>query len=128
MRIFTWWAKCAISSEKDSAEQISLELLVTSLGEEVANSHFSKISASSGNSGWLKWKFNSHAGGMAVQRPYGFEKDFVSNSISGSAAWFLVIIFKFIFTPIFAIKIHVKKFPDTEIWFSKPDFYKAKYI
>ena len=29
--------------------------------------------------------FNSHAVGMAVARPYGFEIDFVRNSISGSA-------------------------------------------
>ena len=29
---------------------------------------------------------NSQAGGMAVARPYGFEIDFVSNPISGSAA------------------------------------------
>ena len=44
---------------------------------------------------------NSHAGGMAVARPYGFEIDFVGNSITGSAAWSFVIIPKFIFTPIF---------------------------
>ena len=29
---------------------------------------------------------NSHAGGMAVARPYGFEIDFVENPIIGSAA------------------------------------------
>ena len=44
---------------------------------------------------------NSHAVGMAVARPLGFEIVFVRNPISGSAAWFFVIIFKFIFTPIF---------------------------
>ena len=27
-------------------------------------------------------KFNSHAGGMAVERPYGFEIDFIRNPIS----------------------------------------------
>ena len=31
---------------------------------------------------------NSHAVGMTVARPYGFEIDFVRNPISGSAAWF----------------------------------------
>ena len=31
-------------------------------------------------------RFNSHAGGMAVARPFGFEIDFVRNPISGSAA------------------------------------------
>ena len=54
--------------------------------------------------------FNSQAGGMAVARPYGFEIDFVRNLISGSAAWFFVIIVKFIFTSIFKIKIFEKKF------------------
>ena len=39
-------------------------------------------------------EFNSHAGGITVARPYGFEIDFVGNSISGSAGWFLVIIFQ----------------------------------
>ena len=31
-------------------------------------------------------KFNSHAVGMAVAQPLGFEIDFVRNSTSGSAA------------------------------------------
>ena len=40
-----------------------------------------------------------------------------------SSAWFFVIILKFIFTFIFEIKIHEKKFLDTEkISFSKADF------
>ena len=61
---------------------------------------------------------------MAVARLYGFEIDFVTNPISGSAAWFFVIIFEFIFTPIFEIKIHEEKFVDTKkISFSKPDIY-----
>ena len=30
--------------------------------------------------------FNSHDGGMAFARPYGFEIDFVRDPISGSAA------------------------------------------
>ena len=46
---------------------------------------------------------------MAVARPNGFEIDFVRNLISGSAAWFFVIILKFIFTPIFELKIYEKK-------------------
>ena len=53
---------------------------------------------------------NSHAGGMAFARPYGFEIDFVRNPISGSAAWFFVIILEFIFTPILEIKIYEKNF------------------
>ena len=68
---------------------------------------------------------NFHAVGIAVARSYGFEIDFVWNPISGSAAWFFVIIIKFIFTTIFEIKIHEKKFLGTKkISFSKPDFYK----
>ena len=47
---------------------------------------------------------------MAVAQPSGIEIDFVRNPISGSAAWFFVIIIKFNFTAIFEIKIHVKKF------------------
>ena len=46
---------------------------------------------------------------MAVAWPYSFEIVFVRNPISGSAAWFFVIILKFIFTPISEIKIHEKK-------------------
>ena len=65
------------------------------------------------------------AGGMAAARSYGFEIDFVRNPISGSAAWFFVIILQFIFTAIFEINVHEKKFLDTKkISFSKPDFHK----
>ena len=53
--------------------------------------------------------FNSHAGGMAVSRRYGFKIDFVRNPIPGSAAQFFVIILKFIFTLIYEIKIFEKK-------------------
>ena len=59
--------------------------------------------------------FNSHAGGMAVARPNGFEIDFVRNPISGSASKFFVFILKFIFTLIFEIKIFEKKFLFTKI-------------
>ena len=55
-----------------------------------------------------KIKLNSHAGGMVVAWLNGFEIDFVRNPISWSAAWFSNIILKFIFTPIFEIKIHEK--------------------
>ena len=58
--------------------------------------------------------FNSHAGGMTIARPYGFEVDFMRNPISESASWFFVIILKFIFTPIFQIKINPLKFLDTK--------------
>ena len=47
---------------------------------------------------------------MAVAQPLGFEIDFVRNPLSGSAAWFFFFILKFIFTAIFEIKVHVKKF------------------
>ena len=61
---------------------------------------------------------------MTVARPYGFEIDIARNSIPGSAAWFIIIILKFILTLIFEIKIHEEKFLDTEkISFSKPDFH-----
>ena len=58
--------------------------------------------------------FNSHAGGMTIARPYGFEIDFMRNPMSGPASWFFVIILKFIFTPIFEIKINAKKVLDTK--------------
>ena len=50
----------------------------------------------------LNWEFviiiNSHAVGMGVARPYGFEIDFVSSPLSGPAAIFFFIILKFLFT------------------------------
>ena len=60
---------------------------------------------------------------MAVARPLGFEIDFVRKPISGSAAWFFVIILKIIFKPIFEIEIHGKKILDTKKKF--PIFIKA---
>ena len=69
------------------------DCLVTILGQENFESNSEQFT------GFMK--FNSQAGGMAVARPYGFEIDFVRNPISGSAAWFFVIILKFIFTHIF---------------------------
>ena len=41
---------------------------------------------------------------MAVARPYNFKIDFVRNPIPESAARFLVIILKFIFTAFFEIR------------------------
>ena len=58
--------------------------------------------------GYFQIHLKSHAVGMAVARPYGFEIDFVRNPISESAAWFVVINLEFIFTAIFKIKIHEK--------------------
>ena len=59
---------------------------------------------------------------MAVAQPLEFEIDFARNPISGSGARFFVTILKFIFTAIFEIKNHVKKFLGTKkISFSKPD-------
>ena len=66
---------------------------------------------------WLAVKLsleNSYAGGIAIARPYRFEIDFMRNPISGSASWFFVIVLKFLFTPIFEIKIYTKKFLDTK--------------
>ena len=58
--------------------------------------------------------------------PIGSKIDFKRDSIFESAALFFVIMLKFIFTSIFEIKIHEKKFLDTKkISFSKADFYKA---
>ena len=67
---------------------------------------------------------NSHAVGKAVARPYGFKIDFARNLFSGSAAWFFVIILKFIFTPIFEIEIY-EKIP----WYQKKNsFLKADFL
>ena len=61
---------------------------------------------------------------MAIARPYGFEIDIVRDPISESTSWFIVIILKFISTPIFVIKIYEKKFHDTkQISFSNVVFY-----
>lgn len=43
-----------MSSLKDSDEQTSPPAIPGSRGVHVANSHFSNINASNGNSGWLK--------------------------------------------------------------------------
>ena len=51
---------------------------------------------------------------MAVAQPIDFEIDIARNPISGSAAWFFVIILKFIFTAIFQIKKSCKKFLGTK--------------
>lgn len=50
----TCLAKTAMSSLKESEEQTSPPATPGSLGVHVANSHFSKTSASSGNNGWLQ--------------------------------------------------------------------------
>ena len=53
----------------------------------------------------------------------GSKIDFKGDPILESAAWFFVIILKFIFTSIFEIEIHEKNFLDPEkISFSKADF------
>ena len=60
---------------------------------------------------------------MAVARPNGYKIDFVRNPISGSAAWFFVIILKFIFKPIFEIKIHEKNsLTPKKVYFRRPIF------
>ena len=50
----TCLANTAMSSLKESEEQTSPPATPGSLGVHVANSHFSKTSASSGNKGWLQ--------------------------------------------------------------------------
>ena len=70
-------------------------------------------------------KFNSDAVGMAFARPLGFEIDFVRNPVSGSAAGFFVIILKFVFTPIFEIKVLKKNsLTPKKFHFRKPIFNK----
>jgi len=49
----TWLAKTRMSSLNDSDEQTSPPAIRGSRGVHVANSHFSKMSANSGNSGCL---------------------------------------------------------------------------
>ena len=71
---------------------------------------------------------NSNAAGMAVAQSLDFEFDFARNPISGSAALFFVIILKIIFTAIFDIKVHVKKFLGKKKSFPKPHFYKPIHI
>ena len=55
---------------------------------------------------------------------HGFKIDFVENPVSESAAYLFVIILKFIFTPIFEIKISKKILKTEIIIFSKADFQK----
>ena len=55
------------------------------------------------------------------------KKDFSGNPFSGSAAGLLDIILKFIFTPIYGIKISEKKYLAI-ISFSKADFHKSTYF
>ena len=71
---------------------------------------------------------NSQAVGMALAQLLGFKIDFLRNLFSRSAEWFFVIILKFIFTPSFGSKVHVKKFLGIEKnSFSKPGFHKTIY-
>jgi len=54
----TWFEKTRISSLKDSEEHTSPPAMRGSRGVHVASSHFSKMSARSGNSGWLQCTIN----------------------------------------------------------------------
>ena len=65
---------------------------------------------------------NSHASGMALARLNGFEIVFVRNPIFESGSWFFVISFKFIWTPIFEIKIHARKSLDIKKVFFEDRF------
>ena len=73
-------------------------------------------------------KFKSQAGGMAVARPYGFEIDFLRNPISVSAAWFFVIILKFIFQLFFKSKFMQKFLDNIKIIFKAQFSLPAKNI
>ena len=66
---------------------------------------------------------------MGLVSPIGSKIDFSGDPIFQSAAWFFIIILKFIFSSIFEIQIHENKFLSTKkILFSKADFYKALHI
>ena len=65
---------------------------------------------------------NSQAVGMDSWVQSALKSILRRDPIFESASWFFVIILKFIFTSIFEIKIHEKKFLDTKkISFSKAD-------
>ena len=51
---------------------------------------------------------------MGLVSPNGSKIDFMGEPIFESVRSFFVIILKFIFTPIFEIQIHEKKFIDTK--------------
>ena len=66
---------------------------------------------------------------MGLVGLHGFEIDIVGNPVFGSAAYFFVIIPKFIFIPIFEIKIYEKKILETKIvQFSNADSHKSATI
>ena len=64
---------------------------------------------------------------MAVAQPLDFEIDFARNLISRPGAWFLVIVLKFIFTAIFEIENHVKKFLGTKKNAQRPYRQRRQY-
>ena len=71
-------------------------------------------------------RVNSQAIGMDSWVQSALKSILRADAIFDSAAWFFVIILKFIFTTIFEIKIQEKKILDTKKKsFSKADFYKA---
>ena len=57
---------------------------------------------------------------MGLVSLIGSKIDFIGDPTFESAAWFVVIILKFIFTPIFEIEIHEKN-----PWHQKKSFSKA---
>ena len=59
---------------------------------------------------------------MVSVKTIGDKIDFVRNRVTESAAYLLVIIINFIFTPIIEIKIFRKKFLIWKNLFSKADF------
>ena len=58
--------------------------------------------------------FNSQAVGRNLWIPLALKSIFWVDLIFESAPWFIHIILKFIFTPIFEVRIHENKFVDTK--------------
>ena len=66
---------------------------------------------------------------MELVSPIGFKIDFLGDLICESAAWFLVIILKFIFTPIFEIKNNEKNsLKPKKFHFRRPIFMKQQIL
>lgn len=87
----TCFANTAISSLKDSDEQTSPPATPGSLGVQVANSHFSKISASRGNRGCLHGiKHNSKCHRREQGRGQHWFYKLVSTTRHSSGNWWYV--------------------------------------
>ena len=63
---------------------------------------------------------NSYAGGIDIARQFDFEIDFMRYPYSGLSSQFFIIILKFIFKPIFVIKIDEKNSGHQKFYFQSP--------